>query len=294
VSVADLDLRRLRYFLAVAEHLNFGRAAESLHIAQPVLSRQIRVLEDELRVQLFKRDQRGTELTAAGAQLREDASDLIEQAASVRQRVARAARTKASFVVGFMPGLIVTGAIRALNRRHPELEIEVLRTGWDDQISVLVDGRADVGYIRLPADQRGLRVEPLFSEARLVVLPADHPMAGKSELSITDLADEHLLQDPGAVPEWRDVATELRHRHSERTYPKLRTVEEKLEHVAAGRGIVILPASTAAFYQRPDVASVLITDISPNQVCLAWPSARRSRLIAEFAHLAHAEHRPGG
>ncbi|MCW2492152.1 MAG: hypothetical protein JWN47_1516 [Frankiales bacterium] len=291
--MTDLDLRKIRYFLAVAEHLNFGRAAEALHIAQPVLSRQIRVLEDELRVQLFRRDQRGTELTAAGAQLLEDAPDLIKQAASVRQRITRAARKGGSFVVGFMPGLIVTGPVRALSLQHPQLEIEVLRTGWDDQITVLADGRADIGYIRLPADERGLRVEPLFSEARLVILPAGHRLAGKSELSIADLADEHLLQDPEAVPEWRDVAAELRHRHAQRAYPKLRTVEEKLEHVAAGRGIAILPASTAAFYRRPDVTSVLITDISANQVCLAWQSGRRSRLIAEFALLAHADHRAG-
>jgi DNA-binding transcriptional LysR family regulator len=289
--MTDLDLRKLRYFLAVAQHLNFGRAAEALHIAQPVLSRQIRVLEDELHVQLFRRDQRGTELTAAGAQLLEDAPDLIEQAAAVRQRVTRAARSKSSFVVGFMPGLIVSGPVRALNARHPLLEIEVLRTGWDDQITVLGDGRVDVGYIRLPADQRGLRVEHLFAEPRLVVLPIGHRLADKQELSIADLADEHLLQDPDAVPEWRDVATELRNRHAQRGYPKLRTVEEKLEHVATGKGIAILPASTAAYYRRPDVTSVLITDIPANQVCLAWQSGRRSSLITEFALLAHAEYR---
>jgi DNA-binding transcriptional LysR family regulator len=289
--MTDLDLRKLRYFLAVAEHLNFGRAAEALHIAQPVLSRQIRVLEGELQVELFRRDRRGTSLTAAGVQLLDDAPDLIQQAASVRRRVTRAARAKSSFVVGFMPGLIVTGPVRALNRRHPHLEIEVLRTGWDDQITVLADGRADIGYIRLPVDQRGLRVEPLFSEPRFVILPIEHPLAGKNEIGIADLADEHLLQDPDAVPEWRDVATELRDRHARRAYPTLRTVEEKLEHVATGRGIAILPASTASFYRRPDVRSVRITDIAANQVCLAWPSGRRSSLIAEFALLAQAEHR---
>jgi DNA-binding transcriptional LysR family regulator len=70
----------------------------------------------------------------------------------------------------------------------------------------------------------------------------------------------------------------------------LRTVEEQLEHVAGGRGIVILPATTAAFYRRPDVVHALIPDISANQVCLAWQAGRRSRLISEFADLAHAEH----
>jgi DNA-binding transcriptional LysR family regulator len=285
--MSDLDLRKIRYFIAVAQHLNFGRAAQALHIAQPVLSRQIRALEEDLRVQLFIRDQRRTELTPAGRQLLADAPALIELASGVRLRVGRAARGRRSFVVGFMPGLIVTGPVRALSDAHPELSVEVLRTGWDDQVVVLLDGRADVGYIRLPAEQRGLCVEPLFDEERFVILPAGHGLAGKDEVSIADLADEHLLQDLEAVPEWRDIATELRNRQSQREYPRLRTVEEKLEHVAGGRGIVILPASTAAFYRRPDVVQARVTDIHPNRVCLAWQAGRRSRLITEFAALAH-------
>jgi DNA-binding transcriptional LysR family regulator len=285
--MSDLDLRKIRYFLAVAQHLNFGRAAQALHIAQPVLSRQIRALEDDLRVQLFIRDQRRTELTPAGRQLLADGPALIELASGIRLRVGRAARGKRSFVVGFMPGLIVTGPVRALSDANPGLDVGVLRTSWDDQVVVLLDGRADVGYIRLPADQRGLRVEPLFAEERFVILPVRHRLAGKDEVSIADLADEHLLQDPDAVPEWRDIATELRNRHAHPEYPTLRTVEEKLEHVAGGRGIAILPASTAAFYRRPDVVQARVTDIGANQVCLAWQAGRRSRLITEFVALAH-------
>jgi DNA-binding transcriptional LysR family regulator len=288
--VSDLDLRKLRYFVAVAEHLNFGRAADALHIAQPVLSRQIRALEDELHLTLFIRDQRHTELTAAGVQLFADAPSLLAEATAISRRASRAARDRRSFVVGFMPGLIVSGPVRLLGAAHPELEIEVVRTGWDDQVAVILDGRVDVGYIRLPVDQHGLRVEPLFAEPRVAILPADHRLAGKREVSIADLADEHLLQDPNAVPEWRDIATELRSGHSHRSYPALRSVEEKLEHVATGRGMAILPASTAAFYQRPDVTKIAITDIGPNQVCLAWAAGRRSRTIAEFVAFAHAEH----
>jgi DNA-binding transcriptional LysR family regulator len=287
--MSDLDLRKVRYFLALAEHLNFGRAAEQLHIAQPVLSRQIRALERELRVQLFARDHRGTQLTSAGRQLLDDAPALVEQAAAVRRRVNRAARGTDSFVVGFMPGLVVTGPVQALRTAHPELAVDVVRTGWDDQVAVILDGRVDVGFIRLPVDQRGLRVEPLFSEPRMVMLPKGHRLAGKDEVSLADLADEHLLQDPDAVPEWRDIATELRHRHLRRAYPNLRTVEEKLEHVAGGQGISILPASTAAFYRRPDVTQALIVDLAPNRVCLAWQAGRRSKLIVEFARLARAD-----
>ncbi len=292
--MADLDLRKLRYFVAVAEHLNFGRAAATLHIAQPVLSRQIRALEDDLHVRLFERDQRRVELTKAGRQLHADAPSLLADAAAVRLRTTRASRDHGTFVVGFMPGLIVTGPVRDLRTAHAGLVVEVRRTGWDDQVEVILDGRVDVGYIRLPADRRGLHVEPLFDEPRVVLLPADHRLAGASEVAIADLADDHLLQDPDAVPEWRDIATEARNRHAHRDHPVLRTVEEKLEHVATGRGIVILPASTAAFYRRPDVVRAAVTGIGPSRVCLAWRAGRHSRLIGEFAALARAAERAAG
>jgi DNA-binding transcriptional LysR family regulator len=286
--VVDVDLRKLRYFVAVAEHLHFGRAAEALHIAQPVLSRQIKVLEDDLKALLFVRDKRATELTPAGAQLLAEARPLLANAAALQRRVTRVARGPATFVVGFMPGLIVTAPIRALVSRHPELTVEVIRTTWTDQTDVIHDGRADVSFVRLPIDQQGLTIQQLHTEARVAALPADHRLAGKGTISIADLADEHLLQDPNAVPEWRDVATELRTR-TRRPAPFFHSVEEKLEHVAAGHGVCVLPLSVAMFYSRVDITHVAITDIAPNQICLAWDSTRRSRVIHEFAAIA-AEH----
>jgi len=288
--VADVDLRKLRYFVAVAEHLHFGRAAEALHIAQPMLSRQIRALEDELKAQLFVRDKRATELTPAGRQLLADAGPLLASADALSRRVARAARGSGSFTIGFMPGLIVTEAIRALAGRYPQLTVDVLRTNWDDQTQVLHDGRVDVSYIRLPVDQSGLQVQALLAEPRVAVFPVGHRLAGKDTISVADLANEHLLQDPAAVPEWRDIATEMRTRRRP-SPPVFRTVEEKLEHVAAGRGVVVLPLSTAVFYTRPDIAHSYVTDIPPNQVCLAWDATRRSQLIQDFAAIA-ADHPP--
>jgi DNA-binding transcriptional LysR family regulator len=283
--VTDVDLRKLRYFVAVAEHLHFGRAAEALHIAQPVLSRQIRALEDELKVQLFARDKRATELTTAGRQLLADAGPLLASADALRRRVARAARGPDSFTIGFMPGLIVTDAVCALAARHPQLTVDVLRTNWDDQTEVLHDGRVDVSYVRLPVDQSGLQVKALLTEPRVAVLPAGHRLAGKGTITIADLADEHLLQHPDAVPEWRDIATEMR-AQGRRAAPAFRTVEEKLEHVAAGQGIVLLPLSTAAFYTRPGIAYSHVSDVGPSQVCLAWDATRRSKLLQDFAAIA--------
>jgi DNA-binding transcriptional LysR family regulator len=191
-----------------------------------------------------------------------------------------------AFTVGFMPGLIVTSAVCEMSRRHPDLAVEVLRTDWINQADVIRGGTVDVGYLRLPVDQRGLELEPLFSEPRVAVVPADHPLAGKDAVAVADLAAEHLLQDPDAVPEWRDIALELRGGRRRTQVPPLRSVEEKLEHVAAGHGIVLLPLSTATFYTRPDVSYVSVGDVAANQVCLAWDSLRRSALIGEYVAIA--------
>ena len=215
----------------------------------------------------------------------------LAAAEALRRRVAQAARKAGQFTVAFMPGLIVTGPVRAFGDAHPELTVEVLRTSRADQAAVLHDGRADVSYVRLPVDRHGLQLRTLLREPNVAVLPAGHRLAGKETISLADLADEHLLQHPNIVPEWRATATEWRGRSH---VPPLRithAMEEKLERVAAGRGIVVLPQSAASYYQQPGVFHVRIGDIPPAETCLAWPSSRRSPLIAEFASLA-AAHRP--
>ncbi|HVV21370.1 MAG TPA: LysR substrate-binding domain-containing protein [Pseudonocardiaceae bacterium] len=279
----DVDLRKLRYFVAVAEERHFGRAALRLHIAQPVLSRQIKALEDELKTPLLMRDRRSTELTPAGEQLLADARPLLANASALLRRVTRAARGSATFVVGFMAGLIVTAPIRELTARHPGLTVDVVRTGWD-AVDAVHDGRVDVTFLRLPVDRRGLRIQPLITEPRVATLPADHRLAGKEHVSIADLADDPLLQDPEMVPEWRDIATV-----APGPLPVFHSVEEKLEHVAAGHGVCVLPLSAATFYSRADVTHVPIRDIPPNRVALAWDGTRRDGIVHEFAAIA-ADH----
>jgi DNA-binding transcriptional LysR family regulator len=287
----DLDLRKLRYFTVLAEHLNYGRAARALHIAQPVLSRQIRAFEQELAVVLFVRDKRTVELTPAGEQLLAGAAPLLASASALTRRARVAAREQLSFTVGFMPGLMVADAIQALELAHPDLSVSIVRTGWDNQVEVVHDGRVDVSYIRQPVNSRGLHVVDLFTEPRVVVLGAGHRLAGKESVSIADLADEHLLQDPDAVPEWRDTATDIQGQRPRDDRVNSYSVEEKLENVARGRGIAVLPESVIAFYHRPDIVTAPITGIGPNRIALAWDAARSSDLIREFAAIA-ATRRP--
>ncbi len=140
------------------QELHFGRAAGRLHIAQPVLSRQIRSLEDELGAEVFDRSRRGTLLTPAGKQLLEDAVPLLASAEALVRRVKSAAQGTQSLTVGFMPGITVTPATIAFTAHHPDVNVRLLRTTWEDQVAVLLDGRADIGVVRLPIDRQGLKV----------------------------------------------------------------------------------------------------------------------------------------
>ncbi|MEX1657593.1 LysR substrate-binding domain-containing protein [Streptomyces pseudovenezuelae] len=262
----DLDLRKVRYFVAVAELLHFGRAAERLHIAQPVLSRQIRALEKDLGAELFRRDSHGVTLTPAGRQLLDDARHLLTVADGTRRRVHRAAHGPHRLVVGFRAGIVLSHALRAFCATRPDVAVEARRVEWDDQEDLILDGTVDLAYVRLPVRERGLELLPLFTESRVAMLPADHRLAGKQELLLADLADEPRLRyaDPG--PD--DVP--------------IRTIEEKFERVVAGQGITLVPESVARQYSRPDITYVPVQDAEPDQVLLAWAVNQRSSLVEAF------------
>jgi DNA-binding transcriptional LysR family regulator len=246
----DLDLRKLRYFVAVADKLHFGRAADELHIAQPALSRQIRALEHDLGTPLLTRDSHGVGLTDAGRQLLADAGPLLAAADAVRRRVTVAARGSQRLMVGFRAGIAVTPAVQQFNARHPDVIVDMQRIEGDDQAPMILDGRIDVGYVRLPIDEAGLRVAPLYTEPRVAVLPTrrPHPNAGY----------------------------------------RVRGVDETLEHVAAGRGISFLARSATVFYSHPDISYVPIPDLAPDQVCLAMAATRNSPLVDDFFTAAQA------
>lgn len=279
----DVDLRKLRYFVAVARQLNFGRAADELHIAQPVLSRQIRALEQELGARLLDRDSHGVTLTAAGRQLLDDAAPLLAAAAATRRRVAAAAGGPRRLTVAFRSGIVVTPAVQLFGADHPDVTIDVLKVEWDDQAEVLLDGRADIAYVRRPIEERGLRVRPLLREPRMAVLPARHRLAGKESITEDDLVGEPIIWHPNG----NLLPTRLRHIASGLL---VRSVEEKLEHVAAGRGVSLLPRSATVYYNRPDIAYVPVTDLPPDEVCLATAATARSPLVTAFATAARRAH----
>lgn len=276
----DLDLRKLRYFVAVAERLHFGRAADDLHIAQPALSRQIRALEHDLDVSLFTRDRHGVALTDAGRQLLTDTGPLLASAEAVRRRASAAARGERRVVVGFRTGIPVIPAARAFGRRHPDVVVDVQRMERDDQASMLLDGRVDLGYVRLPIDETGLQVTPLYTEPLVAVLPAGHRLAGKEAVTEGDLAGEPLIWHAGPSTH-----------PSRRPHPdsglRVRGVDETLEHVAAGRGISYVARSETVFHSRPDISYVPVPELAPDQVCLAVATSNASPLADDFAVAIH-------
>jgi DNA-binding transcriptional LysR family regulator len=283
----DLDLRKLRYFIAVAERLHFGQAATALHITQPALSRQIRQLEHDLGVELFVRTSREVTLTPGGERLLQDGRRLLTAARETRER-ARGATARPALTVGFMLGVDVDPTLRIFRERHPEVGVQLQRLRWWNQAEALLDGRVDVGFVRFPVSPHGLGLLPLYAEPLTVALAADHPLATRPSVAITDLADEPVLRYADAPPAWnafwsmdpRPDGSQPRHG------PVVRDMEEVVQYVRAGSGVAFLPAAISAAFPRPDVAYVPLTGVPAGQIVLAWEAARQSALVGAFAEAA--------
>jgi DNA-binding transcriptional LysR family regulator len=281
----DLDLRRLRYFVTVAEELSFVRAASLLHMTQPALSRQISALEHDLGAELFERDRRGTSLTLAGKQLLEDAAPLLAASSALERRTRLAGRGPARFAVGFMPGIHATPIIREFTERAPDLSIDVVFTSVTDQVDFLIDGRVDVCFVRLPLADDSFTVLPLFPEPRVAAIPSSHPLADSPGIEIKQVSDMPLLQDPAEVPEWRGAVAEPQPPPiSDRQ--RRPTIEESLERVALGAGVFVLPAGIADFYRRTDISYVPLRDVAARMVALAYSNHRTMPELGQFAELA--------
>ncbi|GGW94134.1 LysR family transcriptional regulator [Streptomyces malachitofuscus] len=281
---SDLDLRRLRGFVAVAERLHFGQAAAALHVTQPALSRQIQQLEHDLGVALFTRNSREVTLTPAGEQFLEDSRALLAAARTARDRARRIATGENLLKVGFMLSCDITAPLHAFSAHHPEVRIELVRLRWWAQSKDLLDGTADVGFVRLPVDSERLNVLPLYRERLSAVLPARHPLAGEEALGLHDLANEPLLRYAGADPAWSAVWNADPRPDGTRPVhgPDVHDMEEILAYVRAGRGVVLVPESVAAVFPRPDTAYVPVSDVPPGAVALAWDPTRPSPLVESF------------
>lgn len=274
----DLDLRRLSYFVAVARNESFVRAADELHLTQPALSRQIQALESSLGVTLFTRDRRGTELTAAGRQLLEDAVPLLASSVGLERRVRAAAQHDQEFTVGFMPGVPTTALLAEFDGAHPELKIDVRYVPITEQEPYVLDGTVDVAFVWLPLKSERLRSIELFGVPRVAVLPAGSALADRDSVTLDELRELPLVDDPATLPGWRgDTASGRR---------PLVAIEERIQAAASGSGFCVLPAAVARYHHRDDVRWVPISDVDEVMVGLAFTEHRAMPALAEFAALA--------
>ena len=277
----DLEVRQLRYFVAVAEELHFGRAATRLGMAQPPLSRAIREIERFLGVRLLERTTRNVALTPAGETLLRDARHALDAVGAAGRRARNAGlpapvlrlALKADFDAGLLPRIVA-----AYRRDQAALPVEPLLGGRGEQVPALHDGRADVALLPTPFDERGLDHEPLMTEPNLVALATTDPLAALPSLSLADFRGRKLPDGAEA-----SLGPQRPHRG-----PSRLDMTQIFNLIEIGTLVFFVPASVARRYTRPDIVYRDVTDLPPAGLAVAWPQDCRSPAVAAFVRTALA------
>ncbi|MEE6258134.1 LysR family transcriptional regulator [Plantactinospora sonchi] len=285
----DVHLRDLRYFVAVAEHLHFTRAAEAQFVSQPALSKQIRALEAQLRTPLFERDHHEVRLTPAGAALLPRARLLLDGWRRAEEAVAVAAATQAATLVVGMSTGVGRGLLPAVRARFgtavPQAELRLRQVSWDDPTGGLAaDGpaRTDAAFVWLPMpDPERYRWLTVASESRLVALPADHRLAGQVSVDISELLDEPFLALPAGSGGLREhwLAVEARAGRPPLVGAEVANAEEVVEALAAGLGVCLVAAGNVPLVARDGITIRPVTGLLPSELVLAWRVEDRRPLL---------------
>lgn len=279
--MVDLETRELRYFVAVAEELHFGRAAELLGMAQPPLSRAIRQLEQRLGVRLFDRDRRGVALTDAGAVLLREAEPALHAVVAAARRAQRAGEGRRSIVLATK-----AGASHALLQRlldtiasSPDVaDVDVLLCEVGEQAIMLRDGRADVALMHRPVDDlSGVDDEELFIEGQVAIVPADHPLASREHVTMAEISRVPDLP----LARWPRIGGT----YPDGPGPEVRTQSQIAQLVALGKTLLVIPASSRA-WQWPEHVAIPVTDAPEVTTVIAWPAHSHSREIAAVVRTA--------
>jgi DNA-binding transcriptional LysR family regulator len=284
----DVHVRDLRYFLAVARELNFTRAAETLYVSQPALSKQIRALERQLRTALFAREPTGARLTRAGTELVPHAERMV--AAWDSAKVALARTSDSTLVLGMhtSPGRGLLPEVRArLVAACPDATLELRQVAWADRTAGLADHATDAAFVWLPLPQPPFRWITVAREPRLVAMATDHPMAARESVALAELLDEPFLALPAGAGPLRDywLALEERGGHPVRVAAEINDTEETYEAVASGIGVCLLAAGNAPIFARGDVTMLPVRDLGPAELVLAWHERRCPPLLERFVAL---------
>lgn len=271
-------MRDLRYFVTVAEELHFTRAAERLYVSQPALSKQIRALERQVGVSLFRREPRGVSLTEAGEALLPHARRVLAAWTDGEAAVAKArAAQRSTLVVGMSTSPGRGGLLPAIRSRftaaQPRASVRLRQVSWDDPTAGLADGSADVAFVWLPLpDAARYAWTVVAEEPRLVALPGTHPLATRAEIDFAELADEPFLALPAATGVLRDhwLALDARGGRPPRIGAEVASTEETYEALVAGLGVCLVAAGNAPLITLGGVVTRPVRGIGPSQYALAW------------------------
>lgn len=282
-----MELRTLRYFVAVAEELHFGRAAARLHMSQPPLSRAIKQLESGVGATLFDRSSAGVTLTPVGAVLLDEARALLDHADRVGVRVAAAAGAT-SLTVGILGDITDPDTTRlagAYRERHALVEVRVRETDLTDPTCGLHAGLVDIALTRSPFDTTGLVVHELRADPVGVLLRADDPLAGHDRLKLSDLADRQWFVFPeGTDPLWQAYWNGGEPRRG----PVVRAVQECRQAVLWNGTIGLTPTEHKS---AEGLTVVPLIDMPPSRVVVAWNEGDTNPLIRSFVQTAITAYR---
>lgn len=282
-----MNLRDLRYLVALADHKHFGRAATACFVSQPTLSTQIKKLEDELGVALVERAPRHVMLTPAGRDAAERARTIIAEVEQMKESARRSQNPEAGSVrLGIFPTLgpyLLPHIVPGIRARFPKLELLLVEEKTDVVLRQLREGRLDAGVLALPLHDEQLHVELLFEEPFVLAVPGGHALAHREALSMRDLDGESLLllEDGHCM---RDQSLDVCHLAgaSERTGFRATSLETLRQMVAAGVGITLLPMLAVQPPVAPsrDVHLIPFREPPPRrQIAMVW---RRSSAMGEF------------
>ena len=284
-----MELRQLRYFVAVAEERHFGRAAKRLRLSQPPLSTQIKGLEEELGVKLFQRSTRQVALTDAGRTFLERAEGILEAVEEAKEAAKGAdegarGRLEIGFISSATLGLLPP-AIRLFRERFGGVEIELRELTSAQQIDALYAGEIRVGLVRLPLRAPGLRFEPLQEESFVVALPSGHPLEALESVPLEAMVDQPLIFfTRQLMPSLHAQIVELFQRVG--AFPNVVQHAVHLQTivglVASDVGLAILPEPAERFSREGVVYRSLDAPDATSWVGLAWVEGDESKLVKNF------------
>jgi DNA-binding transcriptional LysR family regulator len=288
-----MELRHLRYFVAVAEELSFTRAARKLHIAQPPLSQQVRALEEELGTRLLDRTHHRVELTAAGSQFFNDARIILGQAEEAVQKAQRAARgeegtLRLGFVTTAMYEDTVPRLIRDFQNRYPAVALRLEQLSSVEQVQALLGKAIDAGFIRTPIDEPRLVLRTITRESLLLALPAGHPLAQLARVQLRSLARERwvvISRDLAAGFYQKTVELCERAGFKPNVAMEVGEIPTAVGLVAAGFGVSLVPASVSRSHRRSVVYVPLASPHATSEVCLAYLRDNTSPVLSHFVKL---------